>query len=306
MPTLSPAALSLVVLLAGATVAAQPPTLPGEKTDEPRVVVLSAGGQKELPELRMRPDLLLVLLFGAPLKLAGVELEERERFSRVSVLEDALMLVPSHALGVGRKLRLRVRFVEGTLPLSADFLLVVDPTRPEHQVNVNLLPPQPDACWQQAEAERISARQCQAELERMRKVPDGLAGMLVSGQLDDKGITARRLHRTADFTQRPGEPLKIRRATSYRARGVVAVELWVLNHSTRPWTAAGVVLGGDGDARLKVLRVWPLEPLLPGPEQQRVVVVAEASETQARGLFTLSFWQDGKPPSVSLEGLVFP
>jgi hypothetical protein len=66
------------------------------------------------------------------------------------------------------------------------------------------------------------------------------------------------------------------------------------------------VLGGEGDARLKVLRIWPLEPLPPGPEQQRVVVVAQASETQARGLFTLSFWQDGKPPSVSLDGVVFP
>jgi hypothetical protein len=37
-----------------------------------------------------------------------------------------------------------------------------------------------------------------------------------------------------------------------------------------------------------------------------VVVVAEASETQARGRFTLSVWQDGEPPSVSLDGVVFP
>jgi uncharacterized protein (TIGR02268 family) len=306
MPTQSPAALPLLVLLASATVAAQPSPLPTERTGEPRVVVLSAGGQKALPELRLRPDLLLALLFGAPLKLVGVELEERALFSRVSVLEDALMLVPSHALGTGRKLRLRVRFVEGTVPASADFLLVVDPTQAEQQVNVNLQPAQPDACWQQAEAERISARQCQAELERVRKVPDGLTGMIVTGQLDDTGVTARRLRRGDAFTQRPDESLAVWSATSYRARGVVAVELWVTNQSGRPWTAAGAVLGGEGDARLKVLRIWPLEPLPPSPEQQRLVVVAEASETQARGRFTLSLWQDGEPPSVSLEGVVFP
>ena len=306
MSTLSSAALPLLALLAGATVAAQPSTPPDERAGEPRAFVLSAGGQKELPALRMRPDLLLALLFGAPLKLARVELEEREGFSRVSVLEDALMLVPSRALGVGRKLRLRVHFVEGTVPASADFLLVVDPTWAEQQVNVNLQPPQPDACWQQAEAERISARQCQAELERVRKVPDGLAGMLVTGQLDTTGVTARRLHLGDDFTQRPDKSLAVQRVTSYRARGVVAVELWITNPSGRPWTAAGAVLVGEGGMRLKVLRIWPLEPLPPGPEQQRVVVVAEASETQARGRFTLSLWQDGEPPSVSLEGVVFP
>jgi uncharacterized protein (TIGR02268 family) len=306
MPTLSPAALPLLALLASATVAAQPPTPPDEKEGEPRAIVLSAGGQKEFPELRIRPDLLLALLFGAPLKLAGVELEERERFSRVSVLEDALLLVPSRALGAGRKLRLRVRFVEGTVPASADFLLVVDPTGAEQQVNVNLQPSQPDACWQETEAERINTRQCQSELERVRKVPDGLAGMLVTGQLDDKGVTARRLHLGDDFTQRPGEPLVVVEAVSYRARGVVAVELEITNPSGRPWTAAGAVLMGKGDVRLKVLRVWPLEPFPPGPERQRLVVVAETSETQARGRFTLSLWQDGEPPSVSLDGVVFP
>ena len=36
-------------------------------------------------------------------------MEERERFSRVRVLEDALQLVPSGALGAGKRLRLKVR-----------------------------------------------------------------------------------------------------------------------------------------------------------------------------------------------------
>jgi uncharacterized protein (TIGR02268 family) len=306
MSTLSPAALPLLLLLAGATAAAQLSTSPGERAGEPRAIVLSAGGQKEVPELRIRPDLLIALLFGAPLKLAGVELEERELFSRVSMLEDALMLVPSRALGAGRKLRLRVRFVEGTVPASADFVLVVDPTRAEQQVNVNLQPPVPGICWHETEAERINARQCQAELERVRKMPDGLTGMLVNGQLDRKGVTTRPLFPGQDFTQRPGEPLTVADATSYRARGVVAVELWVRNPSGQPWTAAGAALVDEGGVRLKVLRVWPLEPIPPGSEWQRMVVVAEAAETQARGRFTLSLWQDGEPPSVSLDGVMFP
>ncbi|WP_375771324.1 hypothetical protein NR798_10615 [Archangium gephyra] len=57
-------------------------------------------------------------------------------------------------------------------------------------------------------------------------------------------------------------------------------------------------------ARLKVLRVWPLEPLPPGSKRRRVVV--EAGAPEARGHFTLLLWQDGEPPSVSLEGVTFP
>ena len=304
MPTPSPAALSLLLLLAGSAAAAQPATPGGEAPGEPRAVTLSPAGQGEVPEVRIRPDHLTTLLFGVPLKLAGVEVEERERFSRVKVLEDALQLVPSGALGAGKRLRLKVRFMEGTRPTSADFLLVVDASRAEPQVNVELRPPVPDACWKEAEAERVMSRQCQSELARVQQRPDGITGLLATGQLDATGVTTSVLVSGKDFTQRSGEPLTVWKATGYRARDTVALEMWVRNVSARPWTAAGAVLVGEDGTRLKVRRVWPLEPLLPGPEWRRVVVEAEASE--ARGRFTLLLWQDGEPPSVSLEGVTFP
>ncbi|WP_375768004.1 DUF2381 family protein [Archangium gephyra] len=299
-----PAALALLLLLASTSAGAQPGTPAGEAVGEPRAVVLSPAGQGEVPEVRIRPDLLTTLLFGAPLRLARVEVEERERFSRVTVLEDMLALIPSTALGAGKQLRLTVRFVEGTRPASADFLLVVDASRAEPQVNVELRPPVPDACWTQAEAERVMSRQCQAELARMRQRPDGITGLLATGQLDATGITTRELVPGRDFTQRPGEPLKVWKATSYRARDTVALEMEVSNVSTQPWTAAGAVLVGEDGTRRKVLRVWPLEPIAPGAKSQRVVVEAEAPEAQGR--FTLLLWQDGEPPSVSLEGVTFP
>jgi hypothetical protein len=64
------------------------------------------------------------------------------------------------------------------------------------------------------------------------------------------------------------------------------------------------VLVGEDGVRHKVLRVWQLEAIAPGAKEQRVVVEAEAPE--ARGRFTLLLWQDGEPPSVSLEGVMFP
>jgi len=299
-------ALPLLLLLAGTSAAAQPTTSPAETVDAPLRVELSATAPKQVSELRIKPGRLTTLLLGAPLKLAGVELEEREGFSRVTVLEDALLLMPSGAFSVGRRLRLRLRFMEGTVPTSADFLLVVSPTEAQPQVEVNLLPSVPDACWREVEAERIRLRQVQAELERARKKPDGLTGLIAQGQVDETGLSAQSLFTGWGFTQRPGEPLKVRAVTSYRARGVVALVLKVDNLSVLPWTVAGATLVGEGGVRLKVLRVWPLEPVPPGAQGQRVVVEAETTEAQARGRFTVSLWQDGEPPSVSMEGVTFP
>ncbi|HLM44661.1 MAG TPA: DUF2381 family protein [Myxococcaceae bacterium] len=302
-----PVALPLLLLLVGASAAAQPSLPPGERADEPRVVMLSATAPKEVPEVPIQPGRLTTFLLGAPLKLVGVELEEREGFSRITELEDALLLVPSKAFTLGRRLKLRLRFVEGTVPASADFVLVVS-TGAETQVEVNLQPGTPYVSWQEAEAERIQLRQVRAELERERRKPDGITGLLANGQVDVTGLTARPLEAGVDFNQPPGQPLQVQGAIGYRARGVVALALKVDNVSARPWTAAGAALVGEGGERLKVLRVWPTEPLAPGAKWQRVVVEAEVTQAQAqaRGRFTLSLWQEGEPPRVSLDGVTFP
>jgi len=305
MPAPPSAALPLLLFLVGTSAAAQPSTPPGMVADAPRLIELSATAPKEVPELPIQPGRLTTFLLGAPLKLAGMELEEREGFSRVTGLGDALLLMPSNSFTVGRRLKLRLRFVEGTVPASVDFVLVVS-TGAETQVEVNLQPGTPYASWQEAEAERIQLRQVRAELERERQKPDGLTGLLVNGQVDKTGLTARGLYAEVDFTQLSGQPLQVQEVMSYRARSVVALALKVDNVSARPWTAAGASLVGEDGVRLKVLRVWPTEPLAPGATWQRVVVEAEVTETQVRGRFTLSLWQEGEPPSVSLEGVTFP
>jgi len=306
MPASPSVALPLLVLLVGASAAAQPSLPPGETADAPLLLELSATAPKELPQVPIQAGRLTTFLLGAPLKLVGLELEEREGFSRVTELEDMLTVRPSNAFTVGRRLKLRLRFVEGTVPASADFVLVVSPMRAQYQVEVNLQPGTPYASWQEAEAERIQLRQVRAELERERQKPDGLTGLLATGKVDETGLTAQRLERNMHFTQLPGQPLEVQEAMSYRARGVVALALKVDNVSARPWRAAGASLVGEGGVRLKVLRVWPTEPLAPGATWQRVVVEAEVTDAQARGRFTLSLWQEGEPPSVSLEGVTFP
>lgn len=298
-------ALSVLVFLTGTVVTAQPMSAPKETAPARRTVTLSMEGQRNVPELSMGPELLTTLLFSAPLRLADVEVEEWEHFSRVTKLEDALLLVPSPSLAADRRLRLRVRFVEGTVPASADFLLVMDATRTEsHQVNVELRRLPADRC-EEAEVELRKAQQCQAELELMRQQPRELTGLLATNLMDEQGVNARELSRLA-FTQSLEEPIRVKRVWTYRAARRVAVELRVTNRSRHPWTVADAELVGKSGERLQVLRVWPGEPLAPGEAKQRVLVEADATGTEARGQFKLSLHEDGEPASVTVDGVVFP
>jgi hypothetical protein len=65
----------------------------------------------------------------------------------------------------------------------------------------------------------------------------------------------------------------------------VAVAVELKNTSAQPWTvdAEGVALVGKGGGRLRVLRVWQPEPILPGGDERGLVVEAEATAEQARG-----------------------
>lgn len=293
--------LAVLVLLSGTAVTAQPvAAAPTRET-----VALSEGGEKGVHEVSMGPKLLTSLLFGTPLRVAEVEVEERERFSRVTQLEDALLLVPSPSLAAGRRLRLRVWFVKGTVPASVDFFLVMDPARTEsHQVNVELRRPPEEHC-PEVEVERQKTQQCQTELRQVRQQSRELTGLLSTGLMDETGVTVRELWRQ-ELTQRAGDPIRVDSVWTYRAARRVAVELRVANRSSKPWTVEGAELAGEGGARLKVLRVWPGESLAPGATRQRVLVEVEAARAEAQGRFTLSLWQDGEPESAVVDGVAFP
>lgn len=297
-------AVLALLLLAEPVATAQP--IVSATISTHHTVVLSETGQSEVPELAIAPRLLTSLFFDASLRIAGVELEERDQFSRVTVLEDALLLVPSPSLLNGRRLRLQVRFVEGTLPVSANFVLWVDSSRTEsHQVNIELRQPV-ENCMQEVDVERAKTRQCQSEMAQERQRPQGLTGLLAMGLIDESGVIAREFQPLIDFTRPTNSPIDLRTISTYRAAGLVAVALRVVNRSGRPWTLSGAELVGQGGARLRVLRVWPREPLPPGVTRQRIIVEAEAARTEARDRFQLSLKTEGEPSSVVVDGVAFP
>ena len=57
---------------------------------------------------------------------------------------------------------------------------------------------------------------------------------------------------------------------------------------------------------MKVLGVWPLEPI-PPEKKHRVVVEVEATEEAARGTFTLKLWSQERGARGELfDGVTFP
>jgi uncharacterized protein (TIGR02268 family) len=127
------------------------------------------------------------------------------------------------------------------------------------------------------------------------------SGLVVEGS----GVAGRDLYDTA--RQRPGEVLQVKAAHTYGAQGQVAVALEVENTSAQPWSvdSEGAQLVSKEGARLRVLSVWPPEPLASGA-RGLVVVEAAATPEQARGTYVLTLGEEGGARTVTLRGVTFP
>jgi len=243
---------------------------------------------------------------GANIDRERVLLEGRERMW-VAMAEDAILLVPSEQTVPGERLRLTVSFEDGALPGSAVFTLVVHPALAERQVEVYRKRRPAESLGAEVKEKDAQLQQCREKVELLRaelKHPEGLTGMLATGQLDDKGVTARSLIK--EITERPSAPLRVQTATSFRSVGSVAVELWLDGfEEAAPWVAEGVVLRGTTGEELKGLTVWQ-EVSAASPKRLQVVVQAEATEKEARGPFTLKLWNAGGQRTIALGNVTFP
>jgi uncharacterized protein (TIGR02268 family) len=160
-----------------------------------------------------------------------------------------------------------------------------------------------------ARRERERAERCEAELAARPRAegqrPEGLTGLFDAGLVGEgRGVEARNLEK--DITQRPDEPLHAWGTYSYRASERLAVELEVENTGPQPWTMdeKADLVSTEG-ARLRVLGVWPREPLAPG-HARRLFVEAEATEAQARGTFRLVLGEAGGARTLTVRGVTFP
>jgi uncharacterized protein (TIGR02268 family) len=281
-------------------------------TSGARHVELTAENAGEQHPVRIRSHQSTTLVFDTPLQPGGVQVEGR-RWVKVAVneAEGMVTLLPAEAPPPDRPLLVTVRFADGQVPGSVTFRLVVGSTRAEHQVRVYRQPLSSESLHLDARQQRERAERCEASLEQERSRPEGPrpgsftdlfgAGLVGWGA----GVVAQDLY--GSITQRPGEPLKVVDAWSYRAvkQKQLAVELKVENTSDLPWTAEGAELVSTQGVRLRVVRVWQSDPLVPG-KQARLVVEVAAPVEQLQGTFLLKLHDTGGARTLTVRGVTFP
>jgi uncharacterized protein (TIGR02268 family) len=305
---LSSTALLGLALLASPTDATEQVPLPTCEAGT-RYIELYADAPSKPTEVCIRPELTLNLLFDA--KLARVVVEGRERFRRVKVVDDTLMLVASEALHDGERVPVTVYFEDGAAPASATFVLVVHPSQAERQVEVSRHERTVASLRQGEQQARAEVQQCREEKARLQAECSrlvGLTGLIENGWLGEEGVPARWLK---EVIQHPGDALVARKVISYRAvgpegRGRVAVKVELRNTGKVPWTPTAAALVGSKHEELTGLTVWPLEPIPPG-RFRNITVEMNAAESEARGTFTLKLWAgEAGAGGVNLDGVTFP
>ncbi|HZH14926.1 MAG TPA: DUF2381 family protein, partial [Archangium sp.] len=283
---------------------AAPSSPDGCEAASPRLE-LTAEPPAAPPVVCISPDVPLTLRFDTPLQPGSVRLQERERFEEVNPGQQTLTLVPPKELEAGARFTLDVCFADGAAPACASFDLRTHPALGLSQVKVFRKPRTVESFREGEKAAQAEAQQCQEEVRQLRAqhgAPEGLRGVLASGLLGKVGILFKTP--TKLVTEAKGNALRLKDARSYRTEGRVAVDLWLDNSGTLPWVAAGAVLRGPKGEVLKPLPLWQQEPGAEG--WRRVVVEVPASETEARGPYTLVLWDADQKRTVTLGHVTFP
>lgn len=300
LPLLPP----VLALLMGEVPPTQQPSLwePGV-----RHIELTEDEAGQVHEVGISPGLTTAFRFhGAAVNQAESVLAGRERFWMVTA-EDAILLVPSNGVRAGERLRLTVPFKDTSAPASATFELVVHAALAERQVEVHRRPRTAASLRSEVKEKDARLQQCRELVTRLQaeqQQPASLTALLASGRMAYRGIAARDLR--AVVIQRPVNPLHLSAATSFRANGRVAVELWLDSPGgAAVWMAEGVVLRGVAGEELKGLTMWQDIPIRE-PPQLRVVLEAEAAEHEARGPFSLKLWDAGGKHTVAFGNVTFP
>ncbi|MCP3164377.1 DUF2381 family protein [Myxococcus sp. QH3KD-4-1] len=87
----------------------------------------------------------------------------------------------------------------------------------------------------------------------------------------------------------------------------VVLEVLLENpEGAQTWATTEAVLTDPKGVELKALPVWQSGPVAPGGSEQRIVVQADAPETQALGPYTLKLWEPSTGHTVIFSGVSFP
>ncbi|WP_164011141.1 DUF2381 family protein [Pyxidicoccus trucidator] len=303
----SPLALLLPVLLTGPA-SVEPASSPCQTGVHH--VELPATATAETARVCISPGQTTLINFDGALVPGSLALDSADRFTQAEPGPSSLKLVPSEKLATGERLRLTVRFQGAAAPTSAALLLVVHPAQATPLVDVHRLTRTVESFRQELEVRDEQVRQLQQENARLRAEnagPGGLAGLHALGLLEEEAFRVWSKNPSARAS--PTSSMLLDGAVaSFRAAGRVAVTMLLKNpEGAAPWTAqdAKVVMEDRKGMELRVLAVWPKEPILAG-RTLKLVVEAEVADEKAQGPFTLRVWEAEGGRTAIVQGVMLP
>ncbi len=292
LPAGSHAFLLVLLSLSGSVAVAQAGS-PLAREVKVRRVELPLVTSGVVPEVRAAAGYLTVLEFDSPLDCEALTVEGREsRFALLECNTRTLVLRPAVELAPGERLLLRVGFADGQLPAKAVLALVAHPTEVDGQVQVVRQPLSQEAL--QAHLEAALAR-CEA---------GGLAKVVLSGAVDEHGVTVGRITGRLHGNGLEQEPFSTPRAYRSGKLLVVAVQLR-LPAGSSPWLPGEARLLDSTGSVVGRMPVW-MDAAQLEPGQTRVIAVELDRRSVGTGkFFSLEVREKGGARGVLIERVRF-
>jgi len=266
LPIGTHALLRVLLCLTGPVAVAQTGA-PAAREVKARRVELPLLGSGAVPEVRTAAGYLTVLEFDSPLECEALAVEGREsQFALLECNTRTLVLKPSVGLVAGERLLMTVGFADGQLPAKAVLALVGHPAEVDGQLQVIRQPLSSEAL--QARLEAALAR-CEAS---------GLTRAVLSGAVDEQGVTVERLTANVHWNGLEGAPLSTQRAYRSSKQLVVVIRLR-LPLGNPAWAPGEARLLSARHVIVRRVPVWmDVGPLEPGQTGVLVVEVDRHSE----------------------------
>jgi len=273
-------------------------------------VEFSAALTGEVPTVCISPRQATTLSFDSEFMRESLTLEGREKFTVVDAGQSILKLVPSEKLVPGERLKLTARFKDDDAPAGAALHLVVHAVQATPYVEVHREKRTVESCERELKEKEAALQQCRADNERLRNErsgPGGIIGLRASGIMDGNGVSSHEI--TKSITRAVTNAFSTPGVTAYRSATRVAVEVDLEVPEDAPaWKPenAMLMLQGRKGVELKVVALWPPDPITPGVFGGGVSVEAEAPPDVATGIFTLKLWDASGARTVTISGIKFP
>ncbi|HEX8539064.1 MAG TPA: DUF2381 family protein [Cystobacter sp.] len=291
----------MLALFMGASAPSQ--MCPPPEDVEGRCIELTVGALAEMHEVQLSPGLVTTFVFDSDVRPDGMTLEDSGRFEVAELGKRTLALMPAESPRSEKPSALTVCFADDAAPACVSFRLLMHPVMAERQVRVLRHPRSASSLEAELREAHEENDRLHAELARLnagRDTPLGLAGMLVSGVVDERGMSCV----PGDTVQSMGSVLITVEFSTCRTSMRAIVRVRVRNKGETPWAAQGAKLVG---LKGEVWRgaVWPEEPIAPG-EFADLFIEARVEDVRMEGPFVLRLWEANGSRTVRLGRVTFP